>query len=235
MNMPHLLVVIVGGGAHIRGSRFLDPTETARRTMKTPMRRRYLVGGIAAAAVLVGGGFVVDAASAGGGGGSGSLYGSAAPSATPSVARIGTAALAPGTALVDGSGRSLYLFEKDSPTMSACTGACTSVWPPVLAHGSATQASAAVQSALVGSVQRSAATARGTGPTTVTRCTAMPATTRRGRAAARGSTSSVPAGTSSPRVATRSTRTASLRFRSEVSGFAALRPGVRSSVPATGG
>ena len=127
--------------------------------MRVPMRRRYLVGGIAAAAVLVGGGFAVDAASGGGGGGA--LYGSAAPSATPSAVRLGTAALAPGTALVDGSGRSLYLFEKDSSTMSACTGACTSVWPPVLAHGSATQASAPVQGALLGSAQRSAATARG--------------------------------------------------------------------------
>jgi predicted lipoprotein with Yx(FWY)xxD motif len=123
--------------------------------MKIPTRRRYLVGGIAAAAVLVGGGFAVDAVSAGGGGGGGTLYGSAAPSATPSTARLGAAALAPGTALVDRSGRSLYLFEKDSPTMSACTGACASAWPPVLAHGSATQASAPVQSALVGSVQRS--------------------------------------------------------------------------------
>jgi predicted lipoprotein with Yx(FWY)xxD motif len=153
MNTAHLLVVIVGGGAHIRGSRFLDPAETVRRTMRIPMRRRYLVGGIAAAAVLVGGGFAVDAASGGGGGGS--PYGSAAPPAMPSAARLGTAALAPGTALVDGSGRSLYLFEKDSPTMSACTGACASVWPPVLAHGSATQASAPVRGALLGSAQRS--------------------------------------------------------------------------------
>jgi predicted lipoprotein with Yx(FWY)xxD motif len=121
------------------------------------MRRRYLVGGIAAAAALAGGGFAVEAASADGGGGSryGSAAPSATPSATPSAARLGTAALAPGTALVDGSGRSLYLFEKDSPTMSDCAGACASVWPPVLAHGSATQASAPVQSALVGSVQRS--------------------------------------------------------------------------------
>src|SRR3954452_16755099 len=109
MNMPHLLVVIVGGGAHICGSRFLDPTETARRTMKTPMRRRYLVGGIAVAAVLVGGGFAVDAAGAGGGGRRGPLYVSAAPSATPPVAGLGTAPLAPGTEVVGRSGRSLYL------------------------------------------------------------------------------------------------------------------------------
>jgi hypothetical protein len=52
MNTPQLLVVIVGGDAHIRGSRFLDSAETARRTMRIPTRRRYLVGGIVAAAVL---------------------------------------------------------------------------------------------------------------------------------------------------------------------------------------
>jgi predicted lipoprotein with Yx(FWY)xxD motif len=105
--------------------------------------------------LLVGGGFAVDAAGANGGGGTGSLYGSPAPSSSPSGTRLGMAALAPGTALVDGTGRALYLFEKDSSTMSACSGSCASVWPPVLAHGSAPQVSAPVQGGLVGSVQRS--------------------------------------------------------------------------------
>jgi predicted lipoprotein with Yx(FWY)xxD motif len=38
---------------------------------------------------------------------------------------------AQGAILVDGQGRTLYLFEKDSGTTSACTGACASVWPAV--------------------------------------------------------------------------------------------------------
>jgi predicted lipoprotein with Yx(FWY)xxD motif len=34
-----------------------------------------------------------------------------------------------GSYLVDGSGRSLYYYAKDSPGMSACTGGCLQAWP----------------------------------------------------------------------------------------------------------
>lgn len=40
-----------------------------------------------------------------------------------------------GTILVDSEGRSLYTFDKDTDTTIACTGACASTWPPVLASG----------------------------------------------------------------------------------------------------
>jgi predicted lipoprotein with Yx(FWY)xxD motif len=40
---------------------------------------------------------------------------------------------AQGPILVDGQGRTLYLFEKDDGTKSACTGACASVWPAATA------------------------------------------------------------------------------------------------------
>jgi predicted lipoprotein with Yx(FWY)xxD motif len=36
-----------------------------------------------------------------------------------------------GKVLVDGSGRTLYLFEKDSTDKSTCTAACASAWPPL--------------------------------------------------------------------------------------------------------
>jgi predicted lipoprotein with Yx(FWY)xxD motif len=36
-----------------------------------------------------------------------------------------------GTVLVDGKGRTLYLFEKDKGSASSCYGACASVWPPL--------------------------------------------------------------------------------------------------------
>lgn len=36
-----------------------------------------------------------------------------------------------GKMLVDGSGRTLYLFEKDKTNMSNCSGACLSIWPPL--------------------------------------------------------------------------------------------------------
>ena len=38
-----------------------------------------------------------------------------------------------GKILVDGHGKTLYLFQKDSGTQSACTGACAASWPPLRA------------------------------------------------------------------------------------------------------
>jgi predicted lipoprotein with Yx(FWY)xxD motif len=40
---------------------------------------------------------------------------------------------AQGSILVDGQGRTLYLFEHDKGTTSACTGACAQVWPALTA------------------------------------------------------------------------------------------------------
>lgn len=42
---------------------------------------------------------------------------------------------AQGAILVDPQGRTLYLFEKDDGTKSACTGACASIWPAFTAAG----------------------------------------------------------------------------------------------------
>lgn len=41
-----------------------------------------------------------------------------------------------GQILVDGNGRTLYLFEADKSAMSTCYGDCASVWPPLLTGGS---------------------------------------------------------------------------------------------------
>jgi predicted lipoprotein with Yx(FWY)xxD motif len=38
-----------------------------------------------------------------------------------------------GKILVDSQGRTLYLFQKDNGTKSACYGACASAWPPLRA------------------------------------------------------------------------------------------------------
>jgi predicted lipoprotein with Yx(FWY)xxD motif len=40
-----------------------------------------------------------------------------------------------GELLVGPDGRTLYLFEKDEGTTSACTGACASTWPALTASG----------------------------------------------------------------------------------------------------
>jgi predicted lipoprotein with Yx(FWY)xxD motif len=38
--------------------------------------------------------------------------------------------------LVDADGRTLYVFDQDRGTTTACTGACTAAWPPLVADGS---------------------------------------------------------------------------------------------------
>jgi predicted lipoprotein with Yx(FWY)xxD motif len=42
---------------------------------------------------------------------------------------------AKGAALVDGSGKTLYTYDKDSKGKSACNGKCTDNWPPLAAEG----------------------------------------------------------------------------------------------------
>jgi predicted lipoprotein with Yx(FWY)xxD motif len=48
-----------------------------------------------------------------------------------------------GSILVDSQGRTLYLFEKDKGTTSACGGACASAWPPLTAAAKPTVADGA--------------------------------------------------------------------------------------------
>ena len=56
--------------------------------------------------------------------------GSAAP-----AAKVATAPSGLGRILVDGRGRTLYLFEKDRRGSSACSGLCATYWPPLVAKG----------------------------------------------------------------------------------------------------
>ncbi|QHC24834.1 COG4315 family predicted lipoprotein [Streptomyces sp. GS7] len=58
-----------------------------------------------------------------------------------------------GTFLVDGQGRTLYLFVADKGHTSTCYGKCAKVWPPLLVTG-APQAGSGVQSALLGTTTR---------------------------------------------------------------------------------
>lgn len=59
-----------------------------------------------------------------------------------------------GTILVDGKGRTLYLFEADTSTVSTCNGACATAWPPLLTSGTPSTGGSA-QSDLVGTSKRS--------------------------------------------------------------------------------
>lgn len=67
----------------------------------------------------------------------GSTTGTGAASPSPSPALIHTASLKVGdktlTVLKNAAGLTLYYFKPDTATKIACTGACASNWPPLLA------------------------------------------------------------------------------------------------------
>lgn len=80
--------------------------------------------------------------------GSGSTGARAADAATLTLA-ITSSSLGP--ILVDGRGMTLYLYTKDSPNTSVCTGQCLIAWPPLLGKPTA---GAGVDAARLGSFQR---------------------------------------------------------------------------------
>jgi predicted lipoprotein with Yx(FWY)xxD motif len=69
-------------------------------------------------------------------------------------ATIGIANTGLGSVLVDAKGRTLYLFQKDVGTKSACTGACATDWPPLRDSGQPTLGSGA-NASLAGTTPRS--------------------------------------------------------------------------------
>jgi predicted lipoprotein with Yx(FWY)xxD motif len=106
-----------------------------------------------------------------GGGGSGSTqqnngqggYGGAPAKGSKTTSKVGAAGagttvalrkLKVGTALVDGQGRTLYLFEADKGSTSTCTSACASLWPPATTSGKPT-AGGGVDAAKLGTTKRS--------------------------------------------------------------------------------
>ena len=58
-----------------------------------------------------------------------------------------------GTIVVDGKGRTLYLFMKDRAVKSACYGACAVNWPPFLTVGKP-RAAAGIKASLLGTSKR---------------------------------------------------------------------------------
>jgi len=113
-------------------------------------------------AVLAGLALVATACGSSGGSGGGP-YGAAPTSSSASqmAAVVDLRASSLGRTLVDGQGRTLYLFEADKAGKSSCAGACASAWPPYLSGG-APKAGAGVPAGLLGT------SPRGDGETQVT-------------------------------------------------------------------
>ncbi len=120
-------------------------------TEKSRSPRRALV---TLAALAVAGGLA--AACGGNGSGGGGLYGGGAPASTSAptgVATVTAASTNLGMILVDGSGRTLYLFEKDQPDQSACSGTCAAAWPVDSSSGTP-KAGSGVKASLLGTIKR---------------------------------------------------------------------------------
>jgi predicted lipoprotein with Yx(FWY)xxD motif len=99
--------------------------------MRTPQHTFRLLAGVGAAALAL---------AACGGSSGGGLYGSgggSSASASPATsARIETASVqGVGTVLENAEGFTLYHLTRDTPHQSTCNGACSKMWPPVLADG----------------------------------------------------------------------------------------------------
>ena len=74
---------------------------------------------------------------------------------------ITTQAGSAGAFLTDGSGRTVYLWAKDTTNMSDCSGACAQAWPAVTATGTLT-ATGGAQASDLGTITRSDGTKQAT-------------------------------------------------------------------------
>jgi hypothetical protein len=143
-------------------------------TRRSGLLRRPLM---ALAALAVAGVLAAACGGNGSGSGGGGIYGGGGPASTDGgptgVATVTASSTKLGMILVDGSGRTLYLFEKDQPDQSACSGACAAAWPVDNSSGTPRRAAASRPPCWARS---SAATTPPRSPTTTTRCTTTPVT-----------------------------------------------------------
>ncbi|TMC82827.1 MAG: hypothetical protein E6J06_10055 [Chloroflexi bacterium] len=86
-------------------------------------------------------------------GGSGTNASTSPPASVPAatVAMAQNAKL--GQILVDGNGRTLYLFEADKGSASTCYSSCATYWPPLLTGGSP-HAGSGANASFVGTTKR---------------------------------------------------------------------------------
>jgi predicted lipoprotein with Yx(FWY)xxD motif len=109
---------------------------------------------LAAVGVLAAGcGSNSSGSGSGGMGGYGSSGTAPASGGTSSVATVSATSTSLGMILVDGNGRTLYLFEKDQPNQSACAGACVAAWP-VDQSSTTPKAGSDVTASLLGTIKR---------------------------------------------------------------------------------
>ena len=142
------------------GSKGIDNRAGSRAGPGWPgvLRRPLMVlVALAAAGALAAGCGSSNSGSGGSSSGGGGIYGGGGPTSTSGgqsdVATVTAASSKLGMILVDGGGRTLYLFAKDQPNQSACDGACVAAWP--VDQSSATpKAGGGVKASLLGTISR---------------------------------------------------------------------------------
>jgi predicted lipoprotein with Yx(FWY)xxD motif len=107
------------------------------------VKRSLLIVSISVAAVLVAAIATVDSAA-------GHPAGAASTSSMAHVEIVNTKL---GKVLADGRGHTLYLFEKDKRSKSACSGPCAQAWPPLMTTGKP-MAGAGVSASKLGTTTR---------------------------------------------------------------------------------
>jgi predicted lipoprotein with Yx(FWY)xxD motif len=110
------------------------------------MTRTTLILFVSAAMAAV----VIAGCGSGGGGGQATAATSQSGAHTIAVSDNGSL----GKILVDSKGRTVYLFAKDTGSMSTCSGACATNWPPVTTTGKPT-AGGGLTASMVGTTTRS--------------------------------------------------------------------------------
>jgi predicted lipoprotein with Yx(FWY)xxD motif len=73
--------------------------------------------------------------------------------AATSATSVGVSQSKFGRILVDGHGRSLYLFDRDRNRKSSCYGGCAGEWPPLIVSGKP-HATSGIKAALLGRTKR---------------------------------------------------------------------------------
>jgi predicted lipoprotein with Yx(FWY)xxD motif len=115
------------------------------------MKRLISLGALAVISALV---LAACGGSSYGGNKSSTTTSAPAPAATSSAATVISAKSGSlGTFLVDGKGRTLYLWDADHGAMSTCNGDCAQDWPP-LTTKAAPKAGTGVKASLLGTSQR---------------------------------------------------------------------------------
>jgi predicted lipoprotein with Yx(FWY)xxD motif len=122
-------------------------------TSPTRRRRRVLIAiaSIGAVAAIT---LVLAGCGSGSSNGSSSAASGGGPTKSSGGPTVDLASTSLGKVLVDGSGRTLYLFEADKGPKSVCDGACAAAWPPLTTKGKPT-IGAGVSAAKLGTTKRS--------------------------------------------------------------------------------